>query len=96
MVMCAKGLAKLIEECGELVQVAGKKLACYKTDGHWDGTDLKERMEDEMGDVQAAIIFVVEKLNLNLNRINSRTFKKLCTFREWDNQSDNNSNGVDG
>lgn len=49
--LTGKGLAKLIEECGELIQVAGKKLAFYTTDVHPDGgpsPSLKRRMEDEI------------------------------------------------
>jgi NTP pyrophosphatase (non-canonical NTP hydrolase) len=95
MTMTCGGLAKLIEECGELVQVAGKKLACYSDNAHWDGSDLKERMEDEMGDVKAAIAFVTERLGMSTNRISAREFKKLCLFREWEADDSNNSKGVD-
>lgn len=94
--MTARGLAKLIEECGELVQVCGKKLACYQSDAHWDGTDLKDRMECEMGDVYAAIMLVTDKLGLDSSHIASQAHRKLTLFREWDADPDNNLNGVDG
>lgn len=52
--MPAKGLAKLIEECGELQQIAGKKLAYYTTDEHPDGQGpLSTRLEDEIADGRA-------------------------------------------
>lgn len=54
------GLAKLAEECGELQQVIGKIIA-YPAGEHPDGAgDLANRLRDEMGDVAAAIAFVVE------------------------------------
>lgn len=36
MALTAGGLAKLAEECGELIQVIGKKLAYYTTQTHPD------------------------------------------------------------
>lgn len=95
MTMTAGGVAKLIEECGELLQVCGKRLASYHEDLHWDGTNLRERMEEEMGDVKAAIQFVTDKFGLNSAFIESRKFEKLRLFREWDSHADNNMHGVD-
>lgn len=96
MTMTCSGLAKLIEECGELTQVAGKKLACYSDNAHWDGTDLGERMCEEMGDVLAAIVFVQLKLGLDSEAITNRFATKLALFREWDADRTNNAKGVDG
>ena len=57
--MTANGLAKLLEELGELSQVAAKRLAYFHTSTHPDGAgDLNERMEAEMADVAAACAFV--------------------------------------
>lgn len=57
MTMAAAGVAKLIEECGELQQVLGKKLAWWDTDEpHWDGTILRDRLVEEMGALIAAEI----------------------------------------
>lgn len=95
MTMTCKGLGKLIEECGELLQVCGKKLACFTSDQHWDGTDLKDRMESEMGDVRAAIRLVTENFGLDDNRICAQEHKKLTLFRTWDADPENNTKGVD-
>lgn len=85
MTMTAKGLAKLLEECGELSQVAAKKLAYYSTDKHPDGAgSLDLRMQDEMGDVLAAIAFVAGKFGLDWEAITSRKAIKLDRFVRWD------------
>lgn len=87
MTMMLKGLAKLVEECGELVQVAAKKMACPDTDQHWDGGEpLSVRIADEMGDVLAACTLVTEKLGLDQSRIEARHAVKLARFRTWDNE----------
>lgn len=94
--MTGDGIAKLIEECGELTQVLGKRLAYYTTDEHPDGgPPLRERMEDEMGDVIAAIELVITKHKLDRVRIGTRVHTKLGTFSEWTERSDNNEYGID-
>lgn len=96
MTMTANGLAKLIEECGELVQVAGKKLAYYSTDKHPDGAGgLAFRLQIEIADVMAAAKFVADNFNLDHNFIEGRFQSKLRQFREWHALSDNNEHGVD-
>lgn len=86
--MTMKGLAKLVEECGELTQVAAKKMARMETDQHWDGSgSLNARMEDEMADVRAAIAFVTETFGLNEDAIEFRATRKLHIFREWHEQA---------
>lgn len=85
MTMTAKGLAKLLEECGELSQVAAKKLAYYDTDEHPDGAGpLSVRMENEMADVMAAIEFVAVRFGLDWDRIVSRKEQKIIRFVNWD------------
>lgn len=97
MTMAARGLAKLTEECGELMQVVGKKLAYYNDSAeHPDGgPPLSERMEDEMGDVLAAIEFVAQRLGLDEARIEVRARTKLALFQRWDALPENNADGVD-
>lgn len=97
MTMAARGLAKLIEECGELMQVAGKRLAYYDTNEHPDGgPSLALRLQEEIADVIAACEFVAEKdLGVSLYEINVRRMKKLDLFREWDAQEGNNDQAVD-
>jgi NTP pyrophosphatase (non-canonical NTP hydrolase) len=97
MTMAAKGVAKLIEECGELQQVLGKRLAWWSTDEpHWDGSDLDQRIAEEMGDVFAAIWFVVDKLGLDADAIKRRHVAKSDLFHEWEADPHNNDHGIDG
>jgi len=88
--MTANGLAKLLEELGELAQVAAKRLAYFHTAIHPDGAgDLNERMEAEMGDVLGAIGFVVERFALNADRIDLRALEKRRLFGKWHADPDN-------
>lgn len=95
MTMTAAGVAKLIEECGELQQVLGKKLAMWDQDEHWDGSNLRMRMQEEMADVQAAITFVIKQMGLNQFIIDDRRRDKLKLFETWHEQLDNNDHGID-
>lgn len=96
MTMTAAGVAKLIEECGELTQILGKKLAYWHTDVHPDGAgSINERIEQEMGDVRAAMSFVMDRLDLDVIAINERAAKKFRLFKSWDEQIGNNDMGID-
>ena len=90
MPMRQKGLAKLTEECGELLQVAGKMVQYPELqlleENHPDGTNLRDRAIEEMGDVLAAVSFVARKLNLNQSAILRRRDDKLGLFEKWDNE----------
>lgn len=90
MAMSQKGLTKLLEELGELGQIAAKKIAYMDTDEHPDGLgSMKTRMEDEMADVIAAIEFVVQKFDLSHHNIRNRTKVKYERFLKWDNEPGN-------
>lgn len=80
------GLSKLIEEAGEVQQVAGKIIGFGSLGVHWDGSDLRQRLEDEIADCIAATDFVVEVNNLDWDRIEARRRAKLATFRGWHEQ----------
>lgn len=96
MPMTAGGLAKLLEELGELSQVAAKKLAYFDTDEHPDGAgSLKERLEAEMGDVIGAIDFVSITLGLSARKINTRAMEKLEVFQRWHADPGNGANAFD-
>lgn len=85
MTMTLKGLAKLVEECGELTQIAAKKMACMDTDKHWDdAVPLSVRLEEEMADVIAAIEFVAGQLGLDMDAIHARSRNKYLLFTYWD------------
>jgi NTP pyrophosphatase (non-canonical NTP hydrolase) len=78
------GLAKLAEECGELVQVIGKLIASNGQSTHWDGKgDLMARLIEEMGDVRAAMIFLCESNGIDKADVHARADTKLERFRRW-------------
>lgn len=75
------GLGKLIEECGELLQVLGKLIA-YPAGTHPDGgPPLQDRLSDESADVQAALTFLhaANAMVQDYNRID----RKVDTFHGW-------------
>ena len=78
-----RGLVKLMEECGELIQIAAKKTAFMDVDLHPDGGSLKMRMENEVADVVAACSFVVDEFALDQDAIARRLEIKLATFKRW-------------
>lgn len=76
-------LAKLVEELGELSQVAGKALQVGGLDkSHWN-MFLKEAFVEEAGDVIASIEFLIEKYQIDRNAVQIRTNIKLERFKEW-------------
>ena len=77
------GISKLIKEMGELGQVIGKLIATHGDPGHWDGSDLVERLHEELGDVEAAIQFLKEVNGLDQDQIDARREKKVALFRTW-------------
>lgn len=82
--MHANGLTKLIEECGELTQIAAKKSAFMDTDIHPDGAgSMKARLENEIADVMAACIFVASTFDLDEERMKTRTDEKMQRFGAW-------------
>lgn len=78
-----KGIFKLIEECGEVIQVAGK-LGPFPQGDHPDGAGpLKERLEDELADLTAASRYVIETNGLDAVRMEARARAKLKRFQDW-------------
>jgi len=77
------GISKLIEECGEVIQVAGKLLGSRGEPKHWDGSDLKVRIEEELGDLLGAMRFVVARCRLDAEAVERRALVKQATFDRW-------------
>lgn len=77
------GLSKLIEEMGEVQQVAGKLIATNGEPDHWDGSDLRQRLTGELADLAAAIIFFTEANGLDTAQFHERRAKKCKTFGVW-------------
>lgn len=83
MAMHNRGLTKLVEECGELTQIAAKKMAYADVDIHPDGRSMKLRMEDEIADVIAACAYVSGEFKLNQAAIDLRVQEKILLFYKW-------------
>lgn len=77
------GLAKLNEECGEVVQIIGKLMATAGETSHWSGVTLGKALVGEMGDLQAAIQFVRTHNALPNDEIDARVASKLALFETW-------------
>jgi NTP pyrophosphatase (non-canonical NTP hydrolase) len=79
------GLSKLSEECGEVVQVIGKLMGTGGEPAHWDGSDLRLRLTEELADVLAACDFVAMTNGYALDEaaIAERRIAKLQQFLEW-------------
>lgn len=82
------GLSKLMEECGEVVQVGGKLMGTGGEEQHWEGSNLRERMEEELGDLTAAVAFVIDHQGLDFNKIEERARAKRALFEEWHKEGD--------
>ena len=79
------GTSKVLEEMGELQQVMGKLIATAGEEKHWDGSNLKERLKEEMADVQAAILFfqIQNFSEEDIREVVDRRMKKLDVFLGW-------------
>jgi hypothetical protein len=82
------GLSKLIEECGEVIQVGGKLMGSAGVEEHWDGTNLRYRIECELADLSAAIAFFAKHNRLSREVIEGRGSNKLATFERWHRDRD--------
>jgi NTP pyrophosphatase (non-canonical NTP hydrolase) len=81
------GLAKVAEEAGELLDVIGKIIGNGGSTTHYDGTNLAQRLCDELGDVEAAIAYLTAH---NLfeggswrQAIEARRESKFALFQRW-------------
>lgn len=103
MPMTAKGIAKGVEESGEVVEqlgrlicLLGKKLAYFHTNEHPDGKGpLDVRLVEEIGDTIGSLIFIATMLRLDTVAIDARADAKIYRFAAWENDPDNNIFGVD-
>ncbi len=79
------GTSKLIEEMGETAQVLGKLIGSHGETAHYDGSDLRQRLVEELGDLQAAIVFFQDQ-NLTLveqTAVAIRMRAKVKKFEQW-------------
>lgn len=82
---CWPGTSKVIEEMGEALQVLGKVIATHGATDHWDGSDLRERLIEELGDVLGAMQFwQAENLDaFERIRLSQRAEGKRRLFETW-------------
>lgn len=77
------GLAKVIEECGEVLQIAGQIVA-FPAGNHPSGVDIVARMNNEIADLAAAIQFLVaENGTIDTTGFVLRRDAKLRLFQGW-------------
>lgn len=89
------GIAKLIEEAGELIQVCGKLMGSRGHEDHWDGTNLRERLHEEIGDVLAACEFIIARCGLDRGKIRERIAHKLGRYNSWHENADANQRALE-
>lgn len=77
------GASRVIEESGELVQVLGKLIGAGGATEHWDGTDLRQRLVEEIGDVRAALEFFTAAAELPAAEIDQRARRKRAEYERW-------------
>jgi len=80
---CWNGLSKFVEEMGEALQLLGKLIATGGNPKHWDGSNLRARLEEETADVLAAAIYFAKKNGLDTA---ARVEEKLAQFEAWDEE----------
>jgi NTP pyrophosphatase (non-canonical NTP hydrolase) len=89
------GISKLVEECGEVLQICGKLMGTKGEVTHWDMNrtsapnsteNLKERLTMEMGDLFAALRFVGKHCGIDERAVEQRMNRKLARFEEWHQQ----------
>lgn len=78
-----KGVHKLTEEAGEVLQVLGK-LNAYPKCNH-PRTDLKAKLLEELADLDAALnYFLLNNFtSAEIHSINERAFQKGRKFEQW-------------
>ncbi len=77
------GIAKVIEECGEVQQVCGKLIQMDGGSDHWDGTNLRLRLQEEIADLQAALEVTIRINGLDATTIFARATMKRDLFLQW-------------
>lgn len=79
------GLAKVIEEAGELGEVFGKIMSCGGLRFNpWGGADLGAKLDEEAADLLAALTFMVAYCpHIDSDIVAKRMARKYKLFEEW-------------
>ena len=77
------GISKLMEECGEVVQVCAKLMQSRGERQHWSG-DLVVMLQEELGDLLASIVFTGQHNPvIDQEAVAARAAMKLNRFEQW-------------
>lgn len=83
-----KGLKEILcitqEECAEVTQ-AISKIFRFGIDSSWNGRTNQERLEEELGDLQAMINLLQENNIVRPEKINDATLEKRKKLSIWSN-----------
>lgn len=78
------GISKLVEEMGEVNQIIGKLMATHGSVKHWDSeVSLRDRLQEELADLQAALMFVMVVNAFDMEAIDARASEKMRLFAQW-------------
>lgn len=77
------GLAKLVEEMGELNTLLGKLVSNGGKTDYWGDVDLRKEMHDEISDVMAALAFFADINDFDRAIIHNRLIMKLQRYAKW-------------
>jgi hypothetical protein len=79
------GVAKLIEEAGEVLQICGKLMSTNGEDNYWEDRNIHADFQDELADLQAALSWVIEENQdkLDLDYMTERLDLKQELFDKW-------------
>lgn len=77
------GIGKVMEEAAEVTQVCAKLIATGGDPIYFDQTNLKTALENEVGDLLAALEFIQRHCNLDTNNIDLQQEKKLDGYEQW-------------
>jgi NTP pyrophosphatase (non-canonical NTP hydrolase) len=72
------------EECAEVTQ-AISKIFRFGMDGEYNGVSNRERLEDELGDLQCMINLLISEGMINQGKLLEAHGRKLEKLKKWSN-----------
>lgn len=81
--VAAQVIAEVIRVAGRTVQVIGKAVMIGGLGDHFDGTNLKVRLEEETGDFLAAAEFMQRHGVIDRTAVTLRKAQKLDLYEKW-------------
>jgi NTP pyrophosphatase (non-canonical NTP hydrolase) len=72
------------EECAEVTQ-AISKIFRFGMDGEYNGVSNRERLEDELGDLQCMINLLMSEVMINQGKLLEAHGRKLEKLKKWSN-----------